>query len=134
MRMSLMYDDTLACRYAAGDDASLLLNRMLIGDVGPSGWVSRHRRTLIRSGPGETCRDAAPGTIVESALVCPLIVNHQFIGTLGLYHVERVRYTEDHRRLLERARQGAAMRPAAMSEPATTAAVPQRANPTRKRQ
>jgi diguanylate cyclase (GGDEF)-like protein/putative nucleotidyltransferase with HDIG domain len=94
-------DDTLACRYAAGDGASLLLNRMLIGDVGPSGWVSRHRRTLIRSGPGEACRDAAPGTIVESALVCPLIANHQFIGTLGLYHVERDRYTEDHRRLLE---------------------------------
>jgi len=94
-------DDTLACRYAAGDDASLLLNRMLIGDVGPSGWVSRHRRTLIRSGPGEVCRDAAPGTIVESALVCPLIANHQFIGTLGLYHSERNKYTEDHRRLIE---------------------------------
>jgi diguanylate cyclase (GGDEF)-like protein/putative nucleotidyltransferase with HDIG domain len=94
-------DDTLACRYAAGGDASRLLNRMLIGDVGPSGWVSRHRRTLIRNGPGEACRDAAPGSIVESALVCPLIANHQFIGTLGLYHVERNRYTEDHRRLLE---------------------------------
>jgi diguanylate cyclase (GGDEF)-like protein/putative nucleotidyltransferase with HDIG domain len=94
-------DDSLACRYAAGDDASRLLNRMLIGDVGPSGWVSRHRRTLIRTGPGEACRDAAPGTIVESALVCPLIANHQFIGTLGLYHVERDRYTDDHRRLLE---------------------------------
>jgi diguanylate cyclase (GGDEF)-like protein/putative nucleotidyltransferase with HDIG domain len=94
-------DDTLGCRYAAGTDASLLLNRMLIGDVGPSGWVSRHRRTLIRTGPGEVCRDAAPGTIVESALVCPLIANHQFIGTLGFYHSDRDKYTEDHRRLLE---------------------------------
>jgi diguanylate cyclase (GGDEF)-like protein len=94
-------DDTLACRYAAGGDASLLLNRMLIGDVGPSGWVSRHRRTLIRTGPGDACRDAAPGTIVESALVCPLIANHRFIGTLALYHVECDKYTGDHRRLLE---------------------------------
>jgi diguanylate cyclase (GGDEF)-like protein/putative nucleotidyltransferase with HDIG domain len=94
-------DDSLACRYAAGSDTSLLLNRMLIGEVGPSGWVSRHRRTLIRTGPGEACRDAAPGTVVESALVCPLIANHQFIGTLGLYHVERDQYTDDHRRLLE---------------------------------
>jgi diguanylate cyclase (GGDEF)-like protein/putative nucleotidyltransferase with HDIG domain len=94
-------DDTLACRYAAGADASLLLNRMLVGDVGPSAWVSRHRRTVIRTGPGEACRDAAPGTVVESALVCPLIANHQFIGTLALYHAERDHYTEDHRRLLE---------------------------------
>ena len=39
---------------------------------------------------------------LKSAIVCPLVFNDTFIGCLALYHSETNRYTEDHRRLLER--------------------------------
>ena len=38
----------------------------------------------------------------SSAIVCPLYYADTFIGCLSLYHVEANKYTEDHRRLLER--------------------------------
>jgi len=34
--------------------------------------------------------------------VCPLLFNDAVIGALALYHVEADRYTDDHRRLIER--------------------------------
>jgi diguanylate cyclase (GGDEF)-like protein len=44
-----------------------------------------------------------PGdTSLKSAIVCPLYVSDAFIGCLALYHTEPNRYTEDHRRLIER--------------------------------
>src|SRR5205807_8389076 len=39
---------------------------------------------------------------LKSAIVCPLLYNDTVIGALCLYHVDVNRYTEDHRRLLER--------------------------------
>jgi diguanylate cyclase (GGDEF)-like protein len=39
---------------------------------------------------------------LKSAIVCPLMFNDALIGVLSLYHVDANRYTEDHRRLLER--------------------------------
>jgi diguanylate cyclase (GGDEF)-like protein len=41
-------------------------------------------------------------TALQSALVCPLVFNDRFIGTLSVYHINAGRYTDDHRRLLER--------------------------------
>jgi diguanylate cyclase (GGDEF)-like protein len=71
---------------------------------GLSGWVARNRRTLVNANPQVTF-DAAgiPGrTELNSAIVCPLYYGEAFIGCLALYHTEQNRYTEDHRRLLER--------------------------------
>jgi diguanylate cyclase (GGDEF)-like protein len=42
------------------------------------------------------------GTILNSAIVCPLVSNDTVIGVLSLFHVDEDRYTEEHRRLLER--------------------------------
>ncbi len=39
---------------------------------------------------------------LHSAIVTPLTVNDTFIGCLTLFHTQPNRYTEDHRRLLER--------------------------------
>ncbi len=39
---------------------------------------------------------------LRSAIVCPLYFGDAFIGSLALYHTEPGRYTEDHRRLIER--------------------------------
>ena len=50
----------------------------------------------------------AAGTRLESALVCPLNVGGQVIGTLGVFHVEPGSYTEDHRRVLDQISQQAA--------------------------
>jgi len=41
-------------------------------------------------------------TTLQSALVCPLVFNERFIGTLTVYHTEPSFYRDDHRRLLDR--------------------------------
>ena len=41
-------------------------------------------------------------TVLQSALVCPLIFGERFIGTLAVYHTEPSFYRDDHRRLLDR--------------------------------
>jgi diguanylate cyclase (GGDEF)-like protein/putative nucleotidyltransferase with HDIG domain len=96
--------DELRCRYASGVDATKLLNVSLrVGD-GLSGWVARNRRTLVNADPRVTFEAAGlpSDTILKSAIVCPLYFADTFIGCLALYHTEPNRYTEDHRRLIER--------------------------------
>ena len=96
--------DTLKCRFAAGVDAPKLLDRTLKVGEGLAGWVARNRRTIVNGHP-RVSFDAAGVTTpiaLQSAIVCPLYFNDTFIGSLALYHVEANRYTEDHRRLLER--------------------------------
>jgi diguanylate cyclase (GGDEF)-like protein/putative nucleotidyltransferase with HDIG domain len=96
--------DTLECAYAAGVDVPRLLGLTLKNGDGLTGWVTRNRRTIVNGLPRVTF-DAAglQGPIdLQSAIVCPLLFNDTFIGTLALYHVDPARYTEDHRRLLER--------------------------------
>jgi diguanylate cyclase (GGDEF)-like protein len=96
--------DELRCRYASGVEATKLLNVSLrVGD-GLSGWVARNRRTLVNADPRVTFEAAGlpSDTILKSAIVCPLYFADTFIGCLALYHTEPNRYTEDHRRLIER--------------------------------
>jgi diguanylate cyclase (GGDEF)-like protein/putative nucleotidyltransferase with HDIG domain len=96
--------DSLKCRFAAGVDAPQLLNVVLKAGEGLSGWVAQNRRTLVNADPRVTF-DAARipiPTQLKSAIVCPLFFNDAFIGCLALYHVDADRYTEDHRRLIER--------------------------------
>jgi len=38
---------------------------------------------------------------LQSALVCPLIVGDEVIGTIAVFHHDRESYTEDHRRVLD---------------------------------
>ena len=47
-------------------------------------------------------------TSLQSALVCPLVFNERFIGTISVYHTEPSVYTDDHRRLLDRISEQAA--------------------------
>jgi diguanylate cyclase (GGDEF)-like protein/putative nucleotidyltransferase with HDIG domain len=97
-------DDTLKCRFAAGVDVPRLLNGTVPVGQGLAGWVARNRRTLVNANP-RIAFDAAGvsnDTTLNSAMVCPLFSGDAFIGTLGLYHAEVDRYTEEHRRLIER--------------------------------
>jgi diguanylate cyclase (GGDEF)-like protein/putative nucleotidyltransferase with HDIG domain len=96
--------ETLKCRFASGADAPRLTNATLPVGHGLAGWVARNRRTLVNADPRVTF-DALglPNPIdLKSAIICPLHFNDTFIGCLSLYHSQPNRYTEDHRRLLER--------------------------------
>src|SRR4029078_2213495 len=75
------------------------------------GWVARNRRPLVNARP-PAAREAAGLThlspSLQSALVCPLMFNERFIGTLSVYHSEPAFYRDDHRRLLDRVSEQAA--------------------------
>jgi len=47
-------------------------------------------------------------TSLKSTLACPLIFNDRLIGTIQVYHADESRYTDDHRRLLDRVSEQAA--------------------------
>jgi diguanylate cyclase (GGDEF)-like protein len=96
--------ETLKCRFAAGYEAARLLNVTLTVGEGLSGWVARNRRTLVNGDPQVTFDVLGMGTVsdLRSAIVCPLYFSDRFIGCLSLYHTDRNRYSEDHRRLIER--------------------------------
>jgi diguanylate cyclase (GGDEF)-like protein/putative nucleotidyltransferase with HDIG domain len=98
-------DTTLRCRFASGVDAELLQQVMVHSGQGTVGWVARNRRPLVNARPGadfEAAGLSSVKTSLQSALVCPLIFNDRFIGTLAVYHLEPGCYREDHRRLLDR--------------------------------
>ena len=94
----------LKCRFAAGVDAPRLLNATIRSGEGLAGWVARNRRTLVNADPRVAFEAAGLSlkTDLRSAIVCPLSFGDTFIGCIALYHTEASRYSEDHRRLLER--------------------------------
>jgi diguanylate cyclase (GGDEF)-like protein/putative nucleotidyltransferase with HDIG domain len=102
-----LYSDTndmLGCRFATGTDSELLQQLSLRSGQGLTGWVARNRRPLVNARPSadiEAMNSDAP-TVLQSALVCPLIFGERFIGTLAVYHTEPGFYRDDHRRLLDR--------------------------------
>ena len=96
--------ETLRCRFASGVDAEVIQQISVTNGEGLTGWVARNRRPLVNARPSadlEAAGITAP-TSLQSALVCPLLFNDQFIGTLSVYHTEAGFYRDDHRRLLDR--------------------------------
>ncbi|MBI3048457.1 MAG: diguanylate cyclase [Acidobacteria bacterium] len=94
----------LQCRFATGADSELIQQLTLRSGQGLTGWVARNRRPLVNARPGtdlEAMGSKAP-TVLQSALVCPLVFNDRLIGTLGVYHTAPGFYHEDHARLLDR--------------------------------
>ncbi|MBI4264287.1 MAG: diguanylate cyclase [Acidobacteria bacterium] len=97
-------NDSLQCRFATGTDSELIQQLTLRSGQGLTGWVARNRRPLVNARPGadlEAMGSKAP-TVLQSALVCPLIFGERLIGTLAVYHTEPSFYRDDHRRLLDR--------------------------------
>jgi diguanylate cyclase (GGDEF)-like protein/putative nucleotidyltransferase with HDIG domain len=96
--------EQLQCRFASGVDSELIQQLTLRSGQGLTGWVARNRRPLVNARPStdlEAMGSSAP-TVLQSALVCPLVFNDRLIGTLGVYHMEPSFYSEDHARLLDR--------------------------------
>ena len=96
--------ETLRCRFATGIDAEVIQQISVKSGLGLTGWVARNRRTLVNARPSADLEAAgiAGTTSLQSALVCPLVFNERFIGTLSVYHIDAGCYTDDHRRLLDR--------------------------------
>ena len=96
--------EQLHCRFATGIDSELIQQLVLKNGQGVVGWVARNRRSLVNARPQtdlEAMGSNAP-TVLESSLVCPLIVSGELIGTLAVYHTTPGFYQEDHSRLLDR--------------------------------
>ena len=96
--------ETLRCRFATGIDAEVVQQITVSNGEGLTGWVARNRRPLVNARPSADLEAAglAATTTLQSALVCPLLFNDKFIGTLSVYHTEPAFYRDDHRRLLDR--------------------------------
>ena len=80
--------DTLRCRYASGLGSQLLESAIMKEGLGLSGWVMRHRRPLVNGVAAlelHAAAQAAVETELESALVCPLSVGDEVIGTIAVY-------------------------------------------------
>ena len=102
--------ETLSCRFATGTDADIIQQVTVRSGEGLTGWVARNRRPLVNARPSSDLEAAGldTGTQLQSALVCPLLFNERFIGTLSVYHLAPAFYRDDHRRLLDRVSEQAA--------------------------
>jgi diguanylate cyclase (GGDEF)-like protein/putative nucleotidyltransferase with HDIG domain len=109
-----LYNDeheTLQCRFAIGVESDVIKQLTIRDGLGLAGWVARNRRPLVNARPSADLEAGGrpdAQTALRSALVCPLVFNERFIGTLSVYHTEPAIYTDDHRRLLDRISEQAA--------------------------
>src|SRR5690606_34860501 len=102
--------DMLRCRFATGVDAELLQSLAVKNGQGLVGWVGRNQRPLVNARPSADFEAGGvqTATSLQSALVCPLVLDEKLIGAIAVYDVEPGRYTDDHRRLLDRIAEQAA--------------------------
>src|SRR3954447_13130681 len=102
--------EVLRCRFATGTEADLVQPLAIRNGHGLNGWVARNPRPLVNARPGADFEAAGSEaqTTLQSALVCPLVFNERFIGTIAVYHTADAIYTDDHRRLLDRISEQAA--------------------------
>jgi diguanylate cyclase (GGDEF)-like protein/putative nucleotidyltransferase with HDIG domain len=102
--------ESLRCRFATGIEAEAVQQLSIRNGHGLTGWVARNRRPLVNARPSADFEAAGlmTPTTLQSALVCPLVFNERFIGTIAVYHTGNSVYTDDHRRLLDRISEQAA--------------------------
>jgi diguanylate cyclase (GGDEF)-like protein/putative nucleotidyltransferase with HDIG domain len=104
-------NESLRCRFATGVEADVIQQLTIRSGHGLTGWVARNRRPLVNARPSTDLEAAgypSEQTTLQSALVCPLVFNERFIGTISVYHTDPSIYTDDHRRLLDRISEQAA--------------------------
>jgi diguanylate cyclase (GGDEF)-like protein/putative nucleotidyltransferase with HDIG domain len=102
--------ESLRCRFATGVEADMVHQLTVKNGQGLTGWVARNRRPLVNARPHADFEAGGLSvhTTLQSALVCPLVFNERFIGTIAVYHTDDSIYTDDHRRLLDRISEQAA--------------------------
>ncbi|MDP1568410.1 MAG: diguanylate cyclase [Vicinamibacterales bacterium] len=98
-------DDTLRCRFATGAESDVVGTMVVRSGQGLTGWVARNRRPLVNARPSADFEAAGlteRATLLQAAIVAPLVFGDRFIGTLAVYHHTPEFYSDDHRRLLDR--------------------------------
>jgi diguanylate cyclase (GGDEF)-like protein/putative nucleotidyltransferase with HDIG domain len=97
-------DEGLRCAFADGEGADTLLRTSVRRGQGLVGWVARNRRALLNGRAALDFEAVGVADIppLETALVSPLVAGDRLVGVLALYDAQPGRYTDDHRRLLER--------------------------------
>jgi diguanylate cyclase (GGDEF)-like protein/putative nucleotidyltransferase with HDIG domain len=103
--------ETLRCRFATGVESEIIQQLTIRSGQGLTGWVARNRRPLVNARPSADLEAAglpSDQTALHCALVCPLVFNERFIGTISVDPTEPAVYTDDHRRLLDRISEQAA--------------------------
>src|SRR5438105_6488772 len=83
--------ETLKCKFATGVESEQIQQLTIRNGHGLTGWVARNRRPLVNARPSADLEAAGLQhltTSLQSALVCPLMFNDRFIGTLSVYHTE----------------------------------------------
>ena len=87
--------EVLRCRFATGVEADVVQQLSIKNGQGLTGWVARNRRPLVNARPSADFEAAGvlTRTALQSALVCPLIFNERFIGTIAVYHSRQLRST-----------------------------------------
>ena len=96
---------TARCSYATGTGEHAFTGLVVRDGVGAVGTAIAGRECVISGDHGADFDPVRPGlgeTGLQSALICPLIMNSAVIGALALYHTTPGYYTEDHRRLATR--------------------------------
>ena len=97
-------EKNLHCRFAIGAHSGLLEDALIAEGAGLSGWVARHRRPLVNGLPIAEFKAAGvqvSDVQLRSALICPVTLGEEVIGTIALFHDLADAYTDDHRRILD---------------------------------
>jgi GAF domain-containing protein len=87
-----------------GAHADLLVHASIADGEGLSGWVARHGRPLVNGLAIAEFKAAGvqvSDVHLRSALICPLTLREEVIGTIALFHDAADAYTDDHCRMLD---------------------------------
>jgi diguanylate cyclase (GGDEF)-like protein len=90
------------CRFATGPGDKAFAGLVVRDGVGLVGTAIAGRECVTSRDPGADFDPSRPGlgeTGLQSAMICPLIMNGAAIGALALFHTTPGYYAEDHRRL-----------------------------------
>ncbi len=91
--------------YCTGPKADLISKLGVLVDNSPTGWVAGHGQTLVNGNPvGEASELGLMAWMqgLKAALVTPLWVDDELVGTFNLYSSTRAAYSGDDAALIEK--------------------------------
>jgi diguanylate cyclase (GGDEF)-like protein/putative nucleotidyltransferase with HDIG domain len=96
-------ENVLIPEYVNGEDYRVFGALEIPVGQGLSGWVAHNLKPIVNGNPtveSSYLGDAAPSSVLRSAVAVPLEGLGGVIGVLSLYHLDRDAFTKDHLRIL----------------------------------
>jgi diguanylate cyclase (GGDEF)-like protein/putative nucleotidyltransferase with HDIG domain len=96
-------ENVLIPEYVNGEDYRVFGALEIPVGHGLSGWVAHNLKPIVNGNPtveSSYLGDAAPSSVLRSAVAVPLEGLGGVIGVLSLYHLDRDAFTKDHLRIL----------------------------------